>query len=168
MERNRKQLTLFIEPINAPIEKIRAEYNPEQFNLISAHITLCREDEIEPIEKIIEHIKSISLKKPICMYLHPPKRFAEGKGLMIPAFDKNNEFRELRKAILGQTERFKEQLPHITLMHPRNSTCTDELFMEIKKQKLPSKLFFNKITLIEQINEGKWNIINEFNIVQKK
>lgn len=33
------------------LKNIRTQYNPTQFNLISAHITLCREDEIESIEK---------------------------------------------------------------------------------------------------------------------
>ena len=104
MNEIRKQLTLFIENSNENIENIRALYNPEQFNLISAHITLCREDEIEPIEKIIERIKSIHLEKPIRIELTEVKRFAEGKGVLIPASEGINEFRKLRKIILGTTQ----------------------------------------------------------------
>ena len=65
MNEIRKQLTLFLENSNEIIEDLRAKYNHEQFNLISAHITLCREDEIEQIEKIIDRMKSIQFKKPI-------------------------------------------------------------------------------------------------------
>ena len=162
----RKQLTLFIEQSNETIEKIRKEFNPEQYGLISAHLTLCREDEIEQIDDIIERIKSISLKKPIRIKFNEVKRFANGKGVLIPASDKNTTFRELRMSVLGQTNLIKEQVPHITLIHPRNSTCCDEIFEEIKNQELPSELLFDKISLIEQKNGDKWKVIKEFNIVK--
>jgi len=102
MNEIRKQLTLFIEESNETIEKIRADFNPEQHNLIPAHITLCREEEIKQIDDIIERIKSISLKKPILIELKEVERFANGKGVLIPVSDKNTEFRELRKSVLGQ------------------------------------------------------------------
>lgn len=101
------------------------------------------------------------------MELNGVKRFADGKGVLIIASEENNEFRELRKTVLGTNELTKEPLPHITLMHPRNSTCNDEIFAEIMKQDLPSELFFNKISLIEQNKGIMWNVINEFNIVTK-
>ena len=167
MNEIRKQLTLFIEESNVNIEKIRAEFNPEQYNLISAHITLCREDEIESIDKIIHRIKSITLKEPIRIGFKSVKRFSNGKGILIPATDKNIEFRELRKLVLGQTKLIKEQFPHITLMHPRNSTCSDEIFEHIKELAFPTELKFGRISLIEQRNGGKWNVIQEFNIVNK-
>ena len=63
-------------------------------------------------------IKSIELEKPIRIELNGVKRFADGKGVLIPASEKNKEFRELRKTILGATEPTKEQFPHLTLMHP--------------------------------------------------
>jgi 2'-5' RNA ligase len=165
--KSRKQLTLFIHDSNKVIEKIRAKYNSEQHNLISAHVTLCREDEIEEINKVIERIKLISLKRPIRIEFKKVERFSEGKGVLIPAIDKNIEFRELRKSVLGQTKLTKEQYPHITLMHPRNSECTNEIFKKIKSQNLPTELIFERISLIEQIKGEKWNVIKEFNIVNK-
>ncbi|WP_299781498.1 2'-5' RNA ligase family protein [uncultured Formosa sp.] len=164
MNEIRKQLTLFVEKSNENIEKIRAEFNPIQYNLISCHITLCREDEIEPIEKIIKRIKAIHLKKPISIKLNRAERCAGGKGVLLPATENNIEFRELRETILG-TKLIKEQFPHVTLMHPRNSTCNEKIFTEIKKQELPTELFFHKISLIEQRNGGKWNVIEEYTIV---
>ena len=65
MEIIRRQLTLFLNEPKGNIEKIRSEFNPVQFDLIPAHVTLCREDEIEPIQETIERIKSISLEKPV-------------------------------------------------------------------------------------------------------
>lgn len=95
------------------------------------------------------------------------ERFADGKGVLITATNVNKEFRELRKTVLGITEFIIEQLPHITLMYPRNSTCNYEIFVKILKQVIPNELFFSKISLIEQNNGGKWNVINEINFVTK-
>jgi 2'-5' RNA ligase len=166
MHQSRKQLTLFIAGQNEAIEKIRAEFNPEQYRLISAHVTLCREDEIEQIEKVIENIKSISRGKPVTMAFNPPERFENGKGVYIPAKGENPEFYELRKTVLNGVNEFpRKPLPHITLMHPRNSTCTDVIFDQIKKYELPTELIFDTISLIEQNNGGPWIIIEQFAIM---
>ncbi len=158
---------MFLNEPNGIIEKIRAEFNPKQYRLISAHVTLCREDEIEPIENIISRIKSIELEKTIRIEFGKAERFSNGKGVCISSLDHNNEFKELRKLVLGQTELEKEQVPHITLMHPRNSTCTNDIFERIEKYDLPTELNFGKISLIEQRNGGKWKVLQEFGIVKK-
>ena len=162
----RRQLTLFIDEPSGSIEKIRAEFNPIQYQLIPAHVTLCREDEIEPIDKTIKRIESIVLKKPIGITFGKAKRFANGNGVYMNSIDNNNDFNNLRKLILGQSELEKTQIPHITLMHPRNSTCTNDLFEKIGNYKLPTELSFAKISLIQQINGGKWSVLQEFNIVK--
>ncbi|MEO0527173.1 MAG: 2'-5' RNA ligase family protein [Bacteroidota bacterium] len=166
MENSRKQLTLFIHEPSGNIEKIRAEYNPIQYHLIPAHVTLCREDEIEPTEKTIERITSIALERPVRIKFKKVQRFADGKGAYILSLGNNTEFKELRKMVLGQGELKKEQLPHITLMHPRNSTCTHEIFEQIGNHDLPTELEFGKISLIEQKNGGKWEVLQEFEIVK--
>ena len=159
----RQQLTLFISDQNELIEKVRAEFNPIQFDLISAHVTLCREDEIEPIKKVIENVKSLKLNKPIRIEFESVERFENGKGLFIPAKKENFEFYELRKSILkGITEFPREHLPHITLMHPRNSTCTDKNFEKINGYDFPKELYFDTISLIEQKNGGRWKLLNNF------
>ncbi len=166
MDKIRRQLTLFVNEPNGDIEKIRAEFNPKQYHLIPAHVTLCREDEIEPIEKVIERIKSIVLENPIRIEFGNMERFANGRGVYISSFGDNKEFMELRKLVLGQTELKKEQIPHITLMHPRNSTCTNEIFEKIQNYNIPTELEFRKISLIEQKNSEKWKVLLEFEIVK--
>lgn len=165
MQRIRKQLTLFIDDPGGNIEKIRSKFNPVQFKLIPAHITLCREDEIEPIAQTIQRIKSISIEKPIRIVLNELVRFDNGKGVFISTSGSGKEFVDLRKKVLGQPELKKEQVPHLTLMHPRNSTCTDEIFNLIKVYNLPSDLEFHTISLIEQINGGKWRTLEQFEIL---
>jgi hypothetical protein len=51
-------------------------------------------------------------------------------------------------------------------MHPRNSTCTDILYEQIKMIDLPNTLEFKKISHIEQVPGKKWNILNEFQLVR--
>lgn len=96
------------------------------------------------------------------------ERFAAGKGVFIPSTEEYKAFQELRKLVLGQTELIREQVPHITLIHPRNSTCDDRTFEQLKRYDLPSELEFDTIHLIEQIDGGVWTVLQEFKIVQNK
>jgi 2'-5' RNA ligase len=162
----RRQLTLFISPQNENIERIRETFNPLQFNLIAAHVTLCREDEIEDMEKVVSNINTIQLNAALQIDFSAAVRFEEGKGVMIPASGENRAFNNLRKSILNFGIAPRNHKPHITLMHPRNATCTDTIFEEIQKIKLPTTLYFDKIFLIEQKLGGKWEILKEFLIVR--
>jgi len=155
----RRQLTLFVE--NETIEEIRAKFNPIQHAIIPAHVTLCREDELEGLEKVIANIKALKIDKPIKISFNEMVRFEDGKGVLIPASEENNHFHNLRNVILISP---RKHIPHITLMHPRNSTCTDSIFKEIKSYPLPTTLFFNRISLIEQKDGGKWKVLDEFTI----
>ncbi|NJW53650.1 2'-5' RNA ligase family protein [Salinimicrobium oceani] len=167
MRTTRKQLTLFIDDASGNIERIRATYNPVQFSIIPAHVTLCREDELEFIDDILARIRTISLEKPLHVAFQGVERSADGKGVFMPSSGENEEFRELRQNVLGETNLKKEQVPHITLMHPRNSTCDDEIFEQIKQYELPVTLEFEKISLIEQSDDGKWKLLQEFHLVKK-
>jgi len=157
MDSIRKQLTLFFE--NDIIEEIRAKFNPLQHHLIPCHVTLCREDEIGDLANIMAKIKAINIKKPFQIKFNKVKRFDSGKGVLIPASSVNKDFHKLRSCILNVPRTY---LPHITLMHPRNSTCTDVIFEEIKSYALPKLITFNKISLIEQRNGEKWELLENF------
>jgi hypothetical protein len=161
----RKQLTLFISDQNKMIEKVRATFNPVQHQLIAAHVTLCREDEIQPLATVLRNLQTIILNEPIRIDFEPIERFEHGKGLLMPAKTDNKAFHELRKMVLKDViELPRIHLPHVTLIHPRNATCTDELFDQIKQYQFPTELYFNQISLIEQKNDGKWLVIEQFPI----
>ncbi len=165
MPERRRQLTLFVSEPNGVIEKIRADYNPLQFLLIPAHITLCREDEIEPLDQVIRNLRSICLSEPLRIEFGLAERFGDGKGVLLPGMPENPGFVELRKTVLnGIIAHPRGHVPHITLMHPRNSTCTAELFERIKGFDLPSALCFDTISLIEQNAGGPWRVLEEFPI----
>ncbi|MBL0133793.1 MAG: 2'-5' RNA ligase family protein [Chitinophagaceae bacterium] len=165
MSTTRTQLTLFVSPANEAIEKIRANYNPVQYALIPAHVTLCREDEILEMDKVTENMRSIKMDSPLSIKFGKAERFNEGKGLWLPAIGNLDSFNNLRKTLLkGIIDSPRPALPHITLIHPRNGSCTDEIFNSLKNIQLPSSLIFDAISIIEQQNSDKWKVINEFKL----
>lgn len=165
----RRQLTLFISGGIEQIEKIRKQFNPVQHKLISAHVTLCREDEIIQIEKVIQNILVLKWSDPLKITFDPVYRFEGGKGVWLPSSTENTAFHELRKAILkGLNDNPRKHQPHLTLMHPRNSTCTDKIFDQIKAYALPTELFFDKISLVEQNNGAPWKTISEYRITPQE
>lgn len=159
----RRQLTLFVNPKDAEIiELVRREFNPIQFALIKSHVTLCREDEIENLEHIILNLQSLTQKE-IVIEFGKVTRFDNDKGLFLPAITNNIGFQDLRREVLiGLIDNPRKHEAHITLMHPRNSTCTDEIFHKIEQLSLPKQLSFKKISLIEQEDGSQWNILQEF------
>lgn len=164
MDSKRIQLTLFIpESISATIEEIRSRYNPVQHNLIAAHITLCREDELTSLEAVLKNLEQLDFPA-FSIPFNSPIRFDNGKGLLLPALD-DSTFQELRKMVLkGIISQPRIHTPHLTLMHPRNSTCTDLLYKEILTINLPDRFHFNKVSLIEQVNGGIWTIKKEWRL----
>lgn len=148
------------------IEQIRQEFNPLQFELIKAHVTLCREDEIENLEQVLSNLLLlIQTQQNIYIEFGKVARFDNGKGLFLPATNDNKQFENLRKQVLtGLIDHPRKQEAHITLMHPRNSTCTDHIFELVEKINLPAKLEFKQISLIEQENGGQWKILKNFEL----
>jgi hypothetical protein len=60
LKQKRIQLTLFAEENKSGvIEKIREAFNPQQYELIKAHVTLCREDELEQLDKVLANLETL-------------------------------------------------------------------------------------------------------------
>ncbi len=96
------------------------------------------------------------------------KRFSEGRGVLMSIKDEENEFLNLRKLILNNGGSIpREHEPHITIMHPRNSTCNDEIFEEVKKVKWPEKISIKRVSLIEQEIGKKWRVLKEYELKNK-
>ncbi len=166
MEKNiRQQLTLFVDKNAADdIENIRKKFNPVQYKLINSHVTLCREDEIENIAVVLGNLQQLDTPK-ITILFGQVTRFDNGLGVLLPALGNNEQFNQLRLKVLtslGITVRPPE--PHITLLHPRNSICTDEIFKIIQKTNLPSSLTFDNISFIEQVDGGKWQTLKVYKL----
>ena len=165
MDNKRIQLTLFIDTAEAAaIEKIRKEFNSLQYELIPAHVTLCREDELEGMEKVIQNLAALHHPS-ITIHFGKPVRFAAGKGVMIPALENNEAFQQLRAVLLkGIITKPKRHEPHITLLHPRNAACTDALFEQIQNTAFPKSVTFKSISLVEQEGGQPWRVLQQFNL----
>lgn len=159
----RKQLTLFLDDHYATeIEKIRKKYNPVQFNLIRSHVTLCREEELENLDQVKLNLSSLDVDSMKINFDHLI-RFSQQNGVMISSKTNNHEFNHLRQLVLkGCNAEINHSEPHITLMHPRNSICTDEIFKDIRKVKIPESVIFKEISLIQQVDGNKWKILETF------
>lgn len=158
--KKRRQLTLFLdEKYSQAIENIRWLYNSEQYKLISAHITLCRENELHDIEKVIYNLNRLR-HRPVHLTLTKPVRLDNGNGVLLPV---TSDCQALRKEILsGILETPGIQRLHVTLMHPRNSCCTDRIFESISSNIFPTEIVLKKISLIEQIDNNEWQVLDEF------
>jgi hypothetical protein len=166
MPPQRIQLTLFVgEPVAASIEAVRREFNPKQHALIGCHVTLCREGELESLTQVLQNLEH--LKHPaFVLEFGPPTRFSEGKGVLLPNIGDDMAFHRLREAILkGAVEKSRKPEAHITLMHPRNSACTDEVFERMLQKQFPKQITFSKISLIEQEAGQKWHVLKEFDLM---
>ncbi|OYU68090.1 MAG: hypothetical protein CFE22_01925 [Cytophagaceae bacterium BCCC1] len=161
----RLQLTLFLDKNqSSDIETIRKKYNPVQQALIDSHITLCREDELLDLQIIRKNLQNLKFG-PFEFHFGQPQRFSEGKGVLLPVLGNVELFHILRKNILkGVIENPREHIPHLTLMHPRNAICTEAIFQEIRKFSFPDHYVFQKISLIQQFNMEKWEVLEEFDI----
>lgn len=164
MEQNiRRQLTLFVDQKAAKeIENIRMRFNPAQYELIKSHVTLCRADEIEDLSAVLKNLQQRRYPG-ISLWLDQAERSNNGKGVLIPVWSDNDQFQKLRSAIFqGVHMEERRPSPHITLMHPRNSVCTDDIFKIIQGTTFPPKLTFTTISFIEQIDGGSWKTIKKF------
>jgi len=161
----RTQLTLFLdERDSAGIEKLREELNPAQSRLIKAHVTLCREHELTDLDRVRHNLRTRELCS-IALDLGRPERFSQGKGVRLPAVGDTRAFHDLRRAVLfSALPQLGTLEPHLTLMHPRSSTCTDALFEAIENTALPHRLTFRRISLIEQIDGSPWEILDAFQL----
>lgn len=162
MNKLRRQLTLFLDHSDTlEIEEIRKKYNPVQFNLIRAHVTLCREEELDNLAQVKFNLSTLDIDS-VKIHLDRLIRFSEQRGVMITA-KRNDQFHKLRQIILKDCDIMNTYgNPHITLMHPRNSCCTDEIFKEIIKLKIPESIIFKEISLIQQTDGHAWQVLESF------
>lgn len=150
----RRQATLFLYGCEH-IETIRNQYNPVQAALIHPHVTLCREDEVVnwdclkcKAERACPFELNVQFGKPV----------REGDLVYLPMTENALAFDKLRHELLTEDGLAPRQhVAHLTLIHPRNGRCTDELFDDLWMMLQPFEATFSEIALIEQSDGGPWN-----------
>lgn len=152
----RRQLTLFLPgAVAAHVESVRRIVDPVQSRLIHAHVTLCRDAEVEPLDvaAIGAHLHA-ARPGPLTLRFGPPERF-QGHGMLLGCTAGQAEFRRLREAFLGAgIERLER--PHITLAHPRNPKAPGNALTNASVLEHGIAVTFRTVSLVEQVNGDVW------------
>ncbi len=158
---NRRQATLYLPlPWSICVESIRSQFNPVQFDLIRAHVTLCREDEVSDWVELASRLSKLGAIE-VALDFGMPVR--EDNLVYLSSVGSTQSFDRLRHSILA-TDAFspRKHNPHITLIHPRNGICSDSTIDEITRQHKPFSTIFHCVTLIEQDKAGRWQDLVTF------
>ena len=158
---SRTQLTLFPAlPLRSKLDALRLSLDPVQASLIPAHVTLCREDEIEnqDLTTILQRARSWP-HGALTLSFGQAQRF-NGHGILLPCLLGSSTFQDLRQWLL-QGPAVREHHAHLTLAHPRNprSSGNNEASLAACPQSL--ELSFRSVSLIEQHGGLPWRVLQE-------
>ena len=160
MPRRRRQLSLYLPPPEAEqIEAVRRIADPVQHRLIPAHVTLCREDELDAVTQLASHVREQDCAS-VTLTFGSPERFM-GHGLLLPCIDGLSAFQELRQRILG-IDNARPFAPHMTLAHPRNPPAVADALSLASDLAPPLTFRLTQLHLIEQCNDDPWKILDTF------
>ncbi len=152
----RRQLTLFVPDGTAPwLEPLRQQLDPVQRDLIAAHVTLCREDEIVDLE-LPALWQRLATESPVTLIFGAPRRF-DGHGLLLPCVDGATAFQQLRVRALD-SDAIRTPEAHLTLAHPRNPRAPGNIEAKLGALPVPLSVTFRAVALIEQINGQPWEV----------
>ena len=158
----RIQLSLYVpQSVSAPLEAVRQLLDPIQADLIPAHVTLCREDELTTLgPTALQSRLAAAEATPITLCFGRPEPFHE-HGVLLPCIAGEAEFQALRRWVLGR-EMVRYQAPHITLAHPRNPKSPNNNASNAGM--LPSKLTitFASARLIQQEGSWPWQVLEQY------
>ena len=150
----RRQASLFLVDQFA-IEALRLRHNPVQARLIPPHVTLCREDELTDWDALQARLEALRPFE-ITLTFGPPVR--ENHFVYLPVCEGFADYQDFRRKMLQTDARI--QIPHLTLIHPRNGICTDEIFADVSATiNAPFQCTFREVMLIEQQDGGVWQVI---------
>ena len=158
---SRRQLTLFVSPPWGPsLDTLRRVLDPVQAELIAAHVTLCREDELEGTDapSLFSLVESWAAG-PISLSFGKPTRFRD-HGVLLPCEHGSDEFRRLRQWLL-QDQTVRDHGAHITLAHPRNPRSAGNTDAALAACPQALELKFASVALIEQRASAPWRFIQE-------
>lgn len=151
--RLREQLTLFVPRVQGePLEALRHALDPVQARLIAAHVTLCREDEIADLDRVLlfERLRGMG---PLRLAFGPAERF-QGHGIMLPCVAGEADFQAMRREVLGSAAR--GHAPHLTLAHPRNPRAAGNLLLDTPGLPRHIAITFVAVSMIRQYGGQPW------------
>lgn len=126
-----------------------------QFSLIPAHVTLCREDELEGLDAAtLNRRLSASQANPITLRFGAPASFGT-HGILLPCVAGEPGFQGLRRSILGSGT-VRRQAPHLTLAHPRNPRSSGNSLANAATLDAGTQIMFSAVSRITQAADSPW------------
>jgi 2'-5' RNA ligase len=161
---SRVQLTLFAAGSAAErIEAVRQSLDPVQFNLIAAHVTLCRDDELEGVNvAALKQRLSMPEVRSLALTFGTPEPFST-HGILLPCVSGEEHFQALRRLVLGSVTG-RRQSPHITLAHPRNPKSAGNSLAAASNLGQGTTIRFGSVCLIEQVGASPWQVTERFDL----
>ncbi len=155
----RRQLTLFLPPEQqAVIEPIRLKLDPRQHAIIQAHVTLCRDEDLDHWPEHHQHLASLEPFS-LTMRFGGPEIMPDGCVLLRPT-QGAEQYQTLRQKILGSSARAHGA--HITLLHPRSSNGITYDLENIARATAGLEVTFHTICLIEQLGSSAWRVRQQY------
>lgn len=158
---SRRQLTLFVqEPARSRLDALRSTLDPIQASLVAAHVTLCREDEIEQLDPaaVFSRVQSWT-EGPLRLVFGGPRLF-NGHGVLLPCDQGSSGFHRLRQWLL-QSRGVRQHAAHLTLAHPRNLKAVGNTPAALAGCPHVLDLLFPVVALIEQHGSAPWRVLQE-------
>lgn len=158
----RRQLSLFVpQPVQADLEAVRIVIDPVQAQLIRAHVTLCREDELESVQQVALRARLIDPQsQSITLQFGQAEAFSS-HGILLPCVGGEADFHALRLHLLC-TKDIRRHAPHITLAHPRNPKAPGNSLADVRARLNTFFVTFASATLIQQVGNARWEELQEF------
>lgn len=160
----RTQLSLYAPSSSAGvIESARRLLDPVQAELIPAHVTLCREDELDSVDiASLEAMLQASKAEPITLKFGRVEVF-QGHGLLLPCIEGEAQFLKLRQLVLGSTA-IRHHAPHITLAHPRNPRAIANQSINHALVPVGLTITFDRLHVIQQTAASAWQVLAELKL----
>ena len=89
----------------------------------------------------------------------------DGDLVYIPCAGSTRAFDNLRGMLLGTYPAIpRKHIPHITLIHPRNGSCSDGDFASVISVSEPFSYTFEEVAFIQQEDGGIWETVETFQL----
>jgi hypothetical protein len=152
---------MLTEAVAKDVESVRRLLDPIQASLIRAHVTLCREDELEKLGSL-ELEARLRDYEPGALSLRfgPPERFHE-HGMLLPCVEGQEDFQALRRWVLSSSAA-KPHAAHITLAHPRNPKSAGNTSENATLLARGLSVTFPAVALIRQQGSAAWEQLSEY------
>jgi hypothetical protein len=156
----RIQLSLYLPSVpGAHLDALRRVLDPVQAALIPAHVTLCREDELDGLAPAVigERLRAAA---PLTLAFGRATTF-DGHGLMLPCEAGAAAYHALRARVL-EGRPVREAAPHVTLAHPRNPRASGNDPRLVASLPVPLAVTFTDARLVRSEHGGPWHVLATF------